>query len=112
MSTQLTRRPAAPSEPVGDRNRWPPTASPPKFRPLLALTSWLLDSILWLTWRLAGGPRPATAHNQSEPVGLTRFHCQKCEQAWLAPSWLSRPFAFRCVCGERMIVHGRRLPPV
>jgi hypothetical protein len=105
MPTLLTPSPLAPSAPVDDWKPSPTTAGPPKFRPLLALTNRLLDLILWLTWRIAGGPRPATTLDLREPLGLTHFHCPRCEQGWLSPSWLSRPFAFRCTCGERMIVH-------
>jgi hypothetical protein len=71
----------------------------------LTLATKLLDLIVGLTWRFAERPRPATGADRDLPIGAVRFHCPKCEQAWIAPPSLSRPFVFRCNCNERMVVH-------
>jgi hypothetical protein len=90
---------------------WTSSASPPSteqtfpLRPLFALTSRILDLVTGLSWRLAGGPRLAAMDDAVESRDSTRFYCPACERAWLVPSWLDRPFAFRCRCGGRMIVH-------
>src|SRR5690348_11368465 len=70
--------------------------------PLQALAFRLLDSILWVTWRMTERPQPVTGADRRRGGDLVRFHCQKCEQAWLVPASMTHTFVFRCDCGERM----------
>jgi hypothetical protein len=79
----------------------------PKMQPLFAIVNLLLDGVLALTWSLTERPRKIRWHERIDVVAPDRFKCVACGQVWSIPSRLRSAFAFRCECGERMIVHRR-----
>jgi hypothetical protein len=105
MMTQSSFDRVAAVEPLTDLPAPSNTDKDLRLRPLFAPVSSILDLVASLTWRLAGGPRLAATDDQPESRDSTRFYCPACERVWLVPLWLNRAFAFRCRCGERMIVH-------